>query len=454
MIRFRIQALIFLTGLLAAFQLHSQTGLKPSIGIGALPSDNAALCNAPWYLGNFTQSGLQEGDSAADFTLYELNGTAFNLQAALQTGKPVLLVAGSYTCPVFRGKIAVINDIVANYGTDITTVVVYELEAHPDVDTSVYFGYVNPGSQNLNSGILYRQPTTYGGRKAIAQGMLDSLPINAIVVMDGPCDEFWMHYGPAPNNAYLIDTSGIVVAKHAWFDKYPEDIYCDLDSLLGNSTNCGSTGNGTFSWQLDGSNIVTGPAGLTLAAHGWLINNSASDALILMVKNQQILPAGWASSICTDVCYPSTSDSANLLLPAGDSLWYTQYFYTDQIPDTGRVQMFFRNENVPSNGFVQWFGGITTLSTSLPPLPDEPILSLWPQPSSGAVNLRLRSDLSGPGQVLWVYNLQGQLQLRQSIPDNGLLRLEAGSLPSGISFYRIMEDGVLLTQGKTAMTNN
>lgn len=448
MIRLRPTTIVLLVSFLTAWHLHGQSGLQPSIGIGSLPSDNAALCVAPWYLGNFGQSGLQKGDSAADFTLYETDGTAFHLQSALQSGKPVLVVAGSYTCPVFRAKIPVINDIVANYGNDVTTVVVYELEAHPHTDTSVYFGYVNPGSQNLNAGILYNQPTTYGGRKAIAQDMMDSLPIAATVVMDGPCNEFWAHYGPAPNNAYLIDTSGMVVAKHAWFDKYPEDIYCDLDSLLGNPTNCSGTSNGTFTWQLDGSNIVTGNVGVTLAAHGWFINNSASDALILMVKNQQILPSGWASSICTDVCYPSTSDSANLLLPAGDSLWYTMYFYTDQNPDTGRVQMHFRNQNVPSNGFSQWFGGITQLGTSVLTPAETATLEIWPQPAGDAVNLRLPEHLESTGKVLYLYDLRGKLYGQHNFPENGLLRLEAGSLGSGISIYRVWDGQAFGAQGK------
>jgi hypothetical protein len=422
--------------------------LLPSIGLAALPADSEAICYAPWYLGGFAQTGLQEGDTAADFTLYDLNGNAVNLASELAQ-KPVLLVAASWTCPVFRAKIPVINDIAANYGNDVTTLVIYELEAHPVVDTSAYFGYVNPGSQNLNAGITYRQPTTYGERKAIAQDMLDSLPISAPVLMDGPCNEFWAHYGPAPNNAYLIDTNGIVFAKHPWFDKFPEDIYCDLDSLLGNPGACATAATGTFAWTLDGPNIVYGSPGTTLAAHGWLINNSSTDAEILMAKNQEILPAGWASSMCVDVCYPSTTDSATILLPAGDSAWYTMYFYTDQGADTGRVQMHFRNVNVPGNGTAQWFGGITGISTGLGQQVARERLQVWPQPGHEAVQLAWEGPMGLDAQIqMTLVDGRGKVVRTLALDAAGRGRMERDGLPAGIWFYVLESGEQVLDRGK------
>src|SRR5688500_9836539 len=99
--------LLFFSSTLSIAQLN----LLPSIGIGALPSDNDPVCYIPWYLGSFHTSGLQAGDTAYDFTLYNLNGDSLNLKDALSKGRPVLLVNGSYTCPVYRRKVQDINDV-------------------------------------------------------------------------------------------------------------------------------------------------------------------------------------------------------------------------------------------------------------------------------------------------------------------------------------------------------
>mgnify|MGYP002625836842 FL=1 len=167
--------------------LLAQPVLKPGIGLGAEPNDSDPVCSIPLYLGNFDASGLHAGDTAYDFTLYRLDGAAFTLSEALNAGKPVLLVAGNYTCPVFRNKLPVLNQLVAQYGNAVTIAVVYGVEAHPDIDISPYFGYVNTGQANKNAGILYRQPTTYGERKVVAADKLAALDINPPVYVDDHC---------------------------------------------------------------------------------------------------------------------------------------------------------------------------------------------------------------------------------------------------------------------------
>ena len=139
---------IFLVGRLVA-----QPVLRPAIGLYALPQDTEQVCTPPLYLGSFYMSGLQAGDTAFDFTLYDLNGDSLRLGEALSYGKPVLLIAGSYTCPVFRQKSSVINDVISFYAGQVDVYIIYTLEAHPDGDTSVYFGYVNP---TTHTGFVWR----------------------------------------------------------------------------------------------------------------------------------------------------------------------------------------------------------------------------------------------------------------------------------------------------------
>src|SRR5687768_13348185 len=110
MLQIRIIILLF-----CALEAAAQPVLKPSIGLSSIPADQDSVCDAPWYLGSFFTSGLQAGDTAFDFTLFDSAGDTLNLSEALSQGRPVLLVAGSYTCPVFRNKIDVLNAVVSEY---------------------------------------------------------------------------------------------------------------------------------------------------------------------------------------------------------------------------------------------------------------------------------------------------------------------------------------------------
>lgn len=75
-------------------------------------------------------------------------------------GKPVLLVGGNYTCPVYRRKIQDINDMCNFYGGQLQVYVVYGVEAHPVIDVSPYSGKVWTTSANQTEGVLFEQPKT------------------------------------------------------------------------------------------------------------------------------------------------------------------------------------------------------------------------------------------------------------------------------------------------------
>jgi hypothetical protein len=179
------------------------------------------------------------GDTIPDFTFYTTTGTPYNALNLLMTSKPLCMVAGSYTCPVWRGKITDLNNLITTYGSQVNFLVVYVCEAHPNTpDVSPYSCNVWTTSQNQTDGILYLQPTTYGARKTIATDMINNscscMPaINAPIVLDGPCNEWWWRFGPAPNNAYLIrPDNGTVYCKHGWFNQAPNDMGQCISDLL------------------------------------------------------------------------------------------------------------------------------------------------------------------------------------------------------------------------------
>lgn len=415
-------------------QINAQPNLKPSIGIGGLPADNDTVCNIPWYLGSFYSSGLQAGDTAYDFTLYNLNGDSLNLKTALSNGRPVLLIAGSYTCPVYRNKVPVINDLINAYAGLLDVYIIYTVEAHPVIDTSVYFGYVNTTSQNIQAGILYQQPTTYGERKAVLTDMLAGMNTFAPVFIDGPCNNWWSVYGPAPNNAYLIDTNGIIFAKHGWFNKYPDNIYCDIDSLLGtNSGNCTTTsGVSNYTFQFTSSDTVYDIAGATISVDATLTNTGTQDILIYARRIENDMPAGWASSMCIDVCYSTATDSVVFLLPAGTTQAVHVYFYTSvSTTDAGHVKMGFKNLSDASNKNVMHAFGITTTPTGIYTANNFNVgFTISPNPATTEIkiNRSIHSDFN-----VQLLNVMGELLMHYKNQET----IDVSYLPKGVYFLKV-----------------
>ncbi len=338
---------------LSFFPSFSQ--LLPSIGINSIPANNATVCAEPFYLGNFYVTGYHQGDQVPDFKLYGLNGDSLILSQELLSGKPVLLIAGSLTCPVFRAKVTSINQVITTYSSNIKVFVIYTLEAHP-TDTSVYFGYVNTTSQNVTANILFPQPQTYGQRKQMVDTMSSLLNLNAPVFIDGPCNNWWNNFGPAPNNSYLIGTNGTVLNKQGWFHKSPDDIFCDLDSILNlNSGLCVPPPSipGNFTLAINNSNVIGNPEEL-LYDYFDVINTSSVVTTIKIKKTQQLLPSGWQTAFCADVCYGTSDDSIQVSLNPFDTLHCSLDFFTDAIADSGSVKVGFRNINKPNNSFSVW----------------------------------------------------------------------------------------------------
>ena len=428
----------------------AQPYLKPSIGIGSLPSDNNPICNIPVFQGNYSTSGYSVGDTIPDFTLYTLSGTAVNMATVLQSKKPVLLVAGSYTCPVYRGKIADLNAMASFYAGLLNIYIVYTVEAHP-TDPSPYSGTVWVTSQNQSSGILFAQPTTYGLRKAVADTMLNKMSITPQVLIDGPCNEWWSNFGPAPNNAYLIDTNGIVKAKQGWYNKLPDNMWCSIDSLLGtNSGNCSQVpANGNFSFRLLQDSITYGPAGAVLEIHCMLKNTSAtSGATVNIQKMQKNLPSGWLTALCTDICLGTNVDATQVIIPPADSQSFTFYFYTDSIAGSGDVEVGFANPNNSNNRKRQRFYGNTWSLSAGSLIYKEDYLSVYPNPASGFFNVS--SALNNPVQSIEIFDLSGRLVKHVSELGKAEVAISLENMRRGIYYIRV-HSAKATTTGKLAV---
>lgn len=324
----------------------------PAILISQAPQPTDSICPIPLYTGSFYSSGISEGQQAPDFTVFNSNGQSFNLASALQIGNPVLLINGSLTCPVFRNKIATIHQIQAQYGNVLTTVVVLTVEAHP-TNASPYFGYVNITGQNQQEGILFPQPQTYGQRLQLADTLQQRYAISVPVFVDLPCNSWWSTYGPAPNNAYLIKPNGEVFSKHGWFDRAPDQIFCDIDSLLGTQSGLCQPiqGPGSFQANLLNANSYGSP-GSTLFNYVDLINTgSVPVEILIMTLDEQLPDSLWQTAYCADICYSPGVDSIVLWLAASDTLHFSLDFFTGPSPGVGQCKIGFRNQQDVQNKF-------------------------------------------------------------------------------------------------------
>ena len=356
----------------------SQVQLLPSIGLSTQPLDTDPVCTIiPRSQGN-PWIPVNAGDTMADFTLWDINGNSVTLSSVLNSGKRVLMVSGSYTCPIFRNHMSDLNAVAAQFGNQIECFAVYEVEAHPT-------GSPQPSSGNLNpSNPPYNQPNTYGERKSNLQDLLNGangppagnyipVPVSVPIYIDGPCNQWWQYYN-GPNNAYLIDTNGVLFAYHNWFNNSnppngpSTNIWCDIDSLLGvNSGGCTQVTslNGTFDFQIKvtSSASVSGNPGDILDCFGELINTSNDGVKVNIMRQMNDLPSStWESSMCVTFCLPSTQDTTSAIVAAGDTIDFSFHFFTDPLmqgPDTARARVRFMNDNGSQSPIYKMFRGIT-----------------------------------------------------------------------------------------------
>lgn len=334
-----------------AYSIKGFAQLGLSITPSGIPQPLDPICNIPTYLGSFYTSGPQVGTYSPDFTLYGLQGDTLHLATLLANGKPLLLVNGSLTCPVFRNKMPDLEQIAITYAGLIEIAIVITVEAHP-TDISPYFGYVNITSQNQQEGILYPQPQTYAERAALAQIAVNHSNISLPVYLDRPCQEWWSYFGPAPNNAYVFMSNGQIAVKHGWFHRNPDHMFCDLDSILGITSGFCQTNPSYGNFQAQPINLQSsGNPGDILFNYIDLIAGPQGDAEVLIMKLEEQYDPGWETAFCADICYSTAADSIVVTIPANDTMHFSLDFLSPSTPGQSRVKLGFRNQNNTQNKF-------------------------------------------------------------------------------------------------------
>ncbi|PWU14448.1 MAG: hypothetical protein C5B50_17255 [Verrucomicrobia bacterium] len=96
------------------------------LGLGLIASGSAQPAARPGSPSGRFDHGPKLGTPAPDFELSETDGKLFRA-SVLWSNKPTVIMTGSYTCPVFRGKADAFQRLASDFGREVNFVIVYTL---------------------------------------------------------------------------------------------------------------------------------------------------------------------------------------------------------------------------------------------------------------------------------------------------------------------------------------
>ncbi len=177
----------------------------------------------------YDRQGVQPGQRLGDMTLYSLRGRPQSLAALWRDG-PVLLVSGSYTCPVSRRTLPQAAELAGEYRGRLQVWMVYVYEPHPLIDPAPYTGRQWVTVWNYFAGILHRQPRSLEQRLALAERFNALISGRLPILVDSPRNTYWHQLGEGPNPALLVARDGTVLLKQGWFHR--DNLRQRIDPLL------------------------------------------------------------------------------------------------------------------------------------------------------------------------------------------------------------------------------
>ncbi len=200
-----LASLFLMAGVVCAAEPRPETKAEPA---KALP---------PVARSNQFDRGPKPGTAAPDFELKTVEGKSIRA-STLWSNKPTVIMMGSHTCPIFRGKVNDFEGLVQEFSNKANFVVLYTIEAHPKGDPSPYKDreWVVPANEKI--GLRVAQPKTMEERTARALTCAGAMKLTVSVVVDRMDNGAWKAYGSAPNSGFLIGSDGKVIEQEPWFD--------------------------------------------------------------------------------------------------------------------------------------------------------------------------------------------------------------------------------------------
>jgi hypothetical protein len=176
----------------------------------------SSIMSAPWLT-----LGYLPGKNVPSLTLFTTDGKPFNLWSNVEREKPLLVIAGSYTCDISRGNLPSVEALQNKFGKKIDVLIVYTIDAHPYDSPSPYSptGEVALAMNNIRDNVKAPQPKTYLERVELAKDWKQENAISVPLLVDNPQNDFWRAFGQGPNMCYLIDREGKIDFRELWFDE-------------------------------------------------------------------------------------------------------------------------------------------------------------------------------------------------------------------------------------------
>lgn len=186
----------------------------------------------------FERKAPDVGDMAPDVPLWDLETKSMVRLGEIAPDLPLLLVFGSYSCPIFRSHLDDLERVAEAYRGQLEIVIVYTLEAHP-TDENPYVRGIWLSQVNEALDVRIRQHRSMEERLSVVNNPPPGLetPVRVLVdlmehieTVDNLADigsshpgnnPAWKAYGLLPNSAFLVDTAGRIAFRTAWFDSGP-----------------------------------------------------------------------------------------------------------------------------------------------------------------------------------------------------------------------------------------
>jgi peroxiredoxin len=168
--------------------------------------------------------GPQVGQLAPDFSLPAAESSQQVSLAGFRGKKPVVLIFGSCTCPVFRQRLAELNAAYQRFHDQAEFLLIYVREAHP-----LESGHI---PENAELGPI-PAPKDIRERSQLAMTFAADQNIQMPLLVDDMDDSTARHYDSWPERLYVVGLDG----KIAYAGSVPGDVNVPamivaLDSLL------------------------------------------------------------------------------------------------------------------------------------------------------------------------------------------------------------------------------
>lgn len=198
-----------------------------------------------------------------------------------------------------------------------------------------------------------------------------------------------------------------------------------------------------FTFTLSDADSVRAPESAPeMYIHGTLHNTTDSLIIIDILRIEQVLPHGWASSMCLDACYPPEVDSVDLYLPAGASQSFTFYFYPAGKSAFGEATILFRDRGNPTAQISRrltgkTFGGLTSVDNPASPVATK--LRFAPHPVQNQATLRLGDfGLLDSGPFTVQFFAPGGNRVREINTTDSTIFLHRAGMPGGVYFFYVL----------------